>query len=54
MTYIQLKKHGGGLEKKAPKKTKNKPSLVSLPSPLYDVESRLFTGLQSRPQSDYL
>ena len=47
MIHIQLKKqHDGGLEKKSPKRTKNKPRLFSLPPALYDVESWLFSGLQ--------
>ena len=43
-----IKKAWWGIGEKSPEKTKNKPRLVSLPSQLYDEESRLFSGLQSR------
>ena len=39
-----------GREEKPPKnlfeKTKEKPRLISLPFPIYDVESRLFSGIR--------
>ena len=52
MVYIKLKKHDRELEKKRSEKTKNTPRLVSFPFPLYDVESRLFSGNQSRPKTN--
>ena len=36
------------IREKSPEKTENKPRLVSL---FYDVESRLFYDLQSRPKT---
>ena len=35
---------------KKPQETKNKPRLVSLPSPLYDMENRLFSNPKSGPK----
>ena len=41
----------GMMGEKSPRDHKNKPHLVSLPSPLYDMESRLFSGPKSGPKT---
>ena len=58
MTYIQVKNHDGGLEKKAlriyyflSKKQKINPVWFPSHPPIYDGESRLFSGIQSRPKT---
>ena len=50
MIYIQLNRAWWEIGEKSPKETKNKSHLVSLPSPLYGVESWLFSGLKVRPK----